>query len=470
MSNGSDWTTSGAGAATTGASRMVRVTVASATRRVDLVLPGTVPVAELTPELARSVGLLDAATVYGGYRIVAGDGRVLAPDTGLTLQGVADGGVLTITAGVEDEPPRVYDDIVEAMADVVEQELDPWQPSAGRRTALVGAVLLMAVGALALLVQGATTWASATSSVIAVVLAVGAIVLSRAQSEEEAGVTVGWIATAYGAVGGLLLAGGTPMAGLVSGSGEAGTALMGAGAGALVVALIGLLGLGRGRPLMIPPVVAAAAFTLAGALAGLTDAPTGIVLSVALVVLVLLGSLLPWAALGLTGTRTDQLYSAADITADPHPVQPLRVESDARLAHDILLALTGSVGLLVVLCAPFAVSRGITGTLLAVACCVALMLRTRQYRARAQVLTGLLGGMLGLASVAAAVLWQHETWRPALAVVLAAAGAVTMVATLFPAAGSVRRGRLGDVLESAVLVALLPLLVAAVGILELVQG
>ena len=51
-----------------GTSGLVRVTVSSGTRRVDLVLPGAVPVAELVPELARSVGLLDAATVYGGYR------------------------------------------------------------------------------------------------------------------------------------------------------------------------------------------------------------------------------------------------------------------------------------------------------------------------------------------------------------------------------------------------------------------
>ena len=71
-----------------GTSGLVRVTVTSGTRRVDLVLPGAVPVAELLPELARSVGLLDAATVYGGYRLVTAEGRELASDSGLTLQGV----------------------------------------------------------------------------------------------------------------------------------------------------------------------------------------------------------------------------------------------------------------------------------------------------------------------------------------------------------------------------------------------
>ena len=109
--------------ASVGTSGLVRVTVTSGTRRVDLVLPGAVPVAELVPELARSVGLLDAATVYGGYRVVTAEGRPLANDSGLTLQGVEDGGVISVTAGIDDESPRVYDDVVEAMTDVVEHDL-----------------------------------------------------------------------------------------------------------------------------------------------------------------------------------------------------------------------------------------------------------------------------------------------------------------------------------------------------------
>ena len=113
------------------ASGLVRVTVASGTRRVDLVLPGAVPVAELVPELARSVGLLDPSTVYGGYRLVTAEGRELATDAGLMIQGVEDGGLLTVAAGVDDAPPRVYDDVVEAMTDVVEHDLKPWEPAAG---------------------------------------------------------------------------------------------------------------------------------------------------------------------------------------------------------------------------------------------------------------------------------------------------------------------------------------------------
>src|SRR3954447_20443073 len=107
------------------ASGLVRVTIASGSRRVDLVLPGSVPVAELVPELARSVGLLDASTVYGGYRVVTTHGRALGGGAGLVGQGVGDGGLLTVPAGVDERPPRVYDDIVEAMTDVVERDLAP---------------------------------------------------------------------------------------------------------------------------------------------------------------------------------------------------------------------------------------------------------------------------------------------------------------------------------------------------------
>ena len=89
------------------ASGLVRVTVASGTRRVDLVLPGAVPVAELVPELARSVGLLDATTVYGGYRLVTVDGRELTSDAGRDGDDPAVLDTLDGQAGIAGEPAAV---------------------------------------------------------------------------------------------------------------------------------------------------------------------------------------------------------------------------------------------------------------------------------------------------------------------------------------------------------------------------
>ena len=444
--------------ASVGTSGLVRVTVTSGTRRVDLVLPGAVPVAELVPELARSVGLLDAATVYGGYRVVTADGRALANDSGLTLQGVEDGGVITVTAGIDEESPRVYDDVVEAMTDVVEHDLRPWQPASSRRTALAAAGLLMSLGAVALYIQAGSMLAATAAATIAAALVVGAIVLSHAQDEPEAAVAVAWIGTAYAAVAGLMFA---------SDQGDFfGYPVASAGGGALAAGLICLIGLGEGRTLVLPPIVVGGVFLAVGLLLTGADFDQDVALTVALALVVMAGSVFPWLALGVTSTSVDQLYSPADITADPAEIQAHRVAADARVAHEILVAITATVGLMLVLIAPLAVRLNIYGTVLAVVCALIVMLRTRQYRTGAEVMVGLGSGILGLASVAVSLLVFHESWRPTTAVVLAATGAVLLAVTLLPSTGSVRRGRLGDVAETIALLSILPLLVMATGVFD----
>ena len=442
-------------------SGLVRVTVASGTRRVDLVLPAAVPVAELLPELARSVGLLDPTTVYGGYRLLTSEGRLLAGDAGLVIQGVEDGGLLTVTAGVDEPAPRVYDDVVEAMTDVVERDLRPWQPATGRRTALSAAALMLALGAVALLIQRGALLAAVAAVVVAAALVVGGIVLSRVQREAEAAVALAWMGSAYAAVAGLML---------VTDGRFFGLPVACAGAGALLAGLVSLVGLGEGRTLVIPPVVVGAVFLATGLVMRVATFDAAVVLTSALVLVVMAGSVLPWLALGATGTNVDQLYSTADITADPAEVDPSRVGADARVAHEILVAVSATVGLLLVLVAPLAVSLGLAGTLLGVAACLVVMLRTRQYRTGSEVLVGLVSGVLGLATIAVSLLWLRPEWRPTAAVVLAATGAVLMAATLVPTTPSVRRGRFGDVAETAALIAMLPLLVIAVGVFSAIRG
>ncbi|GAB2870731.1 type VII secretion integral membrane protein EccD [Nocardioides pacificus] len=447
---------------TAGASGLLRVTVASGTRRVDLVLPAAVPLAELVPELARSVGLLDASTVYGGYRVVAQDGRALSPDAGLTMQGIEDGGLLTVTAGVDDAPPRVYDDVVEAMADVVERDLRPWEPAAGRRTALSAAALLLTLGAVALLTQSGSLLTGIAAVVIAVLLASGAVVLSRAQDEPEAAVALAWMAAVYAAVAGLLLA---PDGDFFA------MPVACAGGAALLAGLVGVVGIGQGRALVLPPVVVGAIALASGLLMDtFGDADPSVVFPIALVLVVIAGSVFPWLALGVTGTSVEQIYTVADITSDPDDVDPRQVGADARTAHEILVAVSATVGLLLVLITPLAVSRGLSGTLLVLCCCVVVMLRTRQYRTGSEVLVGLVSGIAGLVATGLSVLWLQPDWRPTAAVALAAAGGVLLTATLIPGAASVRRGRLGDVAETVALLALLPLLLVSVGVVSRIGG
>jgi hypothetical protein len=222
---------------------------------------------------------------------------------------------------------------------------------------------------------------------------------------------------------------------------------------------------------VLPPVVVGAVFVAAGLLMhAIDDLDAAVLLTIVLSVVVMLGSVFPWLALGVTGTTVDQLYSDADITADPTDVDPARVGADARVAHEILVAISGTVGLLLLAIAPLAVSLGLFGTLLAVDASLVVMLRTRQYRTGSEVLVGLASGIAGLVSTAVSILLLFPRWHPVAAVVLAASGAVLLAATLLPGTPSVRRGRFGDVVESVALLALLPLLVLAVGVFDVAQS
>lgn len=444
-----------------GASTLVRVTVTSGTRSVDLALPGAVPVAELVPELARSVGLLDPTGVHAGHRLVTAGGRELGRDIGLLGQGVEDGGLLTVVAGLGPEPPRVYDDVVEAMADVVERDLGRWAPESGRAATLGAAGLLAALGAAALLVERGSVLAAATAGPVAGLLLVGAVVLSRVRRQSRAAVVMASTGSAYAALAGLLVVGDGPLLGLP---------VAGAGAGALLAGLLSVLALGEGRILLIAPALVGAVLLTTCLVARAVSVDPAAALTAALVLVVLAGGALPSLALAVTGTTAPHPGPVADVAARHVEIDPVRVAADMRMAHEILVAVSAATGLLLVLVAPPAVSLGRAGTGVTVLACVLVLLRTRSYRSGLEVLVGVVSGVLGLASVGVSVLWLHPDWRPATAVVLAATGVVLLSTTLLPGTPSVRRAYLGDIVESAALLALLPVLVVAVGLFAAIRG
>ncbi|SDS98629.1 type VII secretion integral membrane protein EccD [Nocardioides scoriae] len=440
---------------------LLRVTVVVGDRRHDLALPGQLPVAELVPELARTLNLLDAETVYAGYTLVASDGRRLDGDLGLVAQGVDPGSVLTLAAGVDQPSPRVYDDVVEAMADAVESDLAAWDPATGRRTALAAAGLVLALGALALGLQRPDVVAGAAAGVSALVLVVAGVVLSRTRAEHETAVTLSWAGVVFAAVAGVTAAPAGAVLGL--------PAAIGAG-GALAVGLVAVFGLAEHRAALVPAAAVGAGLGVANGIVAATSLDPQAVHTVLLVVVVLAGSALPWVALSATTTRVPQAQDHAQLTAEAAPVDAGAVRRDARIGHEVLLAVTATVGLLLVLVAPMAVSLGLTGALVAVCACLVLLLRTRQYRVGPEVVTGLGCAVASFASLCVGIVLLQREWLPVLAVVLAVTAVVLLVTTLVPRPASVRWGRLGDVAELTALVAMVPLAVVAVGVVAAVTS
>ena len=434
---------------------LVRVTVASQVRRVDLVLPAAVPVAELVPDLARSVGMLEPTTVHDGHRIVTAGGRELADDASLAAQGIVDGQLLAVVTGTPG-PAQLYDDVAEAMADIVQRERAPWDPVFGRRAALATAGLLAAFGAFALIMVG-SVGAGASAAVLAVGLTAGAVVLARARRDAGAALGVAGAAGLYAGVAGFVLA--------PHGASHAPSVAY-AGAGVVVTGLACLGGLCESRSLAVPSVAAGAVLMTTGTVTGVTHIEPAVILTTVLTIAVMVGSFVPSLALGLTGTMSEQVSSTHGL-----PVDLDRVSADVRLAHQILLAASVTAGLLLLIGAPLAVSLGPSGVALAVSCSLVVMLRTRRHHAHSQVMVGLVSGITGLLSVASTTLWLHPSWRPTVAPLLATAGVVALLgATLLPSTPSVRRDRLCDLLESAALLATLPLLMVATGIFAAIRG
>lgn len=436
---------------------LVRVTVLAGERRSDLALPGQVAVAELLPELARTTNLLDAESVYAGYHLVTSEGRRLDVEVGLFAQGVESGAVLTLVAGVDEPAPRVYDDVVEAMADTVEQDMRPWDPATGRRTALAAAALVLLLGALCLGLQRPDVVAGAAAGVAALVLVTAAIVLAQVRQEHETAVMLVWAGVVYAVTAGYTATPGDEVAGLP---------VAVAAAGGAVAGLVGLIGLPERRPAVLPAVAASTVVGVSSGIVAATDLPVAAVHVVALVLVVIAGSTLPWVALSATSTRVPQAQDHAELTPDEvAPVDATAVRTDARLGHQVLLAVTVTVGVLAIGIAPLAVSLGLTGALVALCASLVLLLRTRQYRVGPEVATGLACGLLSLLTLCLGIVALQSSWLPALAVVLAVVAVGLLVSTLVPRPQSVRWGRVGDVAEVVALVAMIPLVVVAIGLL-----
>ncbi|WP_019874649.1 type VII secretion integral membrane protein EccD [Sporichthya polymorpha] len=441
---------------------LVRISLRAGTTRVDLAVPGLLPVAELLPELAAEVGVLDATTAHAGYRLVRADGDALHPGYGLADQGVLDGDILLVAVGADDEPPRVYDDVVEAVADTVERAWRPWDAAAARWTGLIAAVSLLAVGAVALgLARDEGVPVLVGGSIAAVLLLAAGTALARARDEQLVGTVVAWLAAPYAAAAGLAAAEDEPVLRLPMAI---------AGGMVLAVGVIGMAALGRTRFAFLPPLaVGAAAAACGGVLAGADDAEPGAAAAVVLVVAMLVGLVLPSFASAATGLHPPNPQTTAELLEDPEPLEMDEVGHRVAIGREMLLALSATVALLVVASTPMVVDLGVAGAALAGAAAAALLLRTRSFRTYGEVAIGVAGGVGTAIALVISAMVLHPDWRPALAGIGAGVGILVLLAALRPGGVPLRARQAADLAESGTVMALVPLLVLASGLAAAVQ-
>ncbi|GAB3854804.1 hypothetical protein GCM10028801_09530 [Nocardioides maradonensis] len=149
-------------------------------------------------------------------------------------------------------------------------------------------------------------------------------------------------------------------------------------------------------------------------------------------------------------------------TAGEGPVDLDRTRADAGRAHRLLLGMVAGTGLLLVAIAPLAAELGPWAMVLVVDAAVVLALRARRHHSGAEVLAALVTALAAVLVTATLATDQPRSLAAATAGT-AATGALLLTGLAVPA--SARRARAAELLEALAVVALLPLVVAATGLL-----
>jgi type VII secretion integral membrane protein EccD len=434
---------------------LVRISVTGNDRRLDIGVPGNAPLTELLPGFARNLGVLDPTLVHGGYALHRSDGTKLDAERGLAAQGVADGDLLSLVVGALLPDPRVYDDVVEAVADAVEQQHSPWTSRDGARTALATSTAFLVVGAVLLLGTASdVSFASLIAGCAAILIVAASAVLSR-MGQPLAGPVLALTAAVYGGVSGYLL---VP-------AGEFwGWPVAGAAGGALLVSLLAAALVSERREISLIPALAGLVVGAAAVITALTRVDPPAVYGMTLAVAATLGNGVPWLALSSSRIQVISPQNETEIFDTPPPIDRDEISRRFTAGQRVLLALRAALGVVALAATPVVVSSGVVGAVLCALAFVGMMLASRRTFARTDVLVIMGTGVIGLLLTGLSAAVVHADWRPFLVLALGIVAALLVSLTLLSNKPHRRLGRIADGVDLLALALLLPLGVTVAGL------
>ncbi|TDB70586.1 type VII secretion integral membrane protein EccD [Micromonospora sp. KC723] len=458
---------------------LARVTISAPGRRVDVALPEQVPLAELLPELLRHAGegLADDGERHGGWVLRRADGAVLVTAQALLPQGVRDGEVLHLVPAHDQWPELEYDDVVEAIADGARRRGSAWSPAATRAAALAGAGVPLTVGLVAVLAGGPQHRAGWTVAVtVALVLAVAGTVASRGYGDGATGATLGGYALPYAfAAGALAVSSGDPVGVFRLLPWLGAPELLAGSVALLLVAVLGLVGAATRLRVFVAGATVGA-IGASAALGGLLLDPAGTAAVLACVLVFALGAL-PLLAIRLGKMPLPPITLPAG-PGGPDGVRDLpdrvRVHAAVARTEEMLTGmLIGHAVLAVGAGYALGVAGGVAGRLLVAVTSAVLLLRSRLFVAVRHRVPPVLAGLAG-----ATVLGVLLAGRAGDAGLLALAVGGLLVALAAVAAGTTyaRRpvspyvGRVADLTDTALVVAVVPVACAVLGLYDAARG
>ena len=463
-----------------------RLTVVGPGGSADLAVPVATPVSALLPVLLRRLGVpapaaVPAPTQGGAAAPAAAPAPVPAvePGTAWVLQRLGEdpldpdgtveshrlrhGETLHLRPADDPLPALHFDDLADGVAHVVSARPGRWEPGTTRRLALTLAVLALLALAVGLLGGGpgaATALGAGTTAVL-----LGATAAAAALSRERDSAGTRSVATVAG-LGALAFGG---LAGLTFRQGQHGGYAPGlpgvlTAAACVTVLAAALLAL-RALPALLPgtALLTAVSAAIGGGLMQAADWHGAQAVGIVAGGLFVLGHFGPRLALRAARLRVPALpHNAEELQQDLDPEPQERVEQRVDFANACLDVLSLGSGLV------YAVGfwylthdHGWIGWVLPLVLAAAVLLRARGLGRTLQRVPTVLSGAVGLAVLllVRAVPGGSGHRLALLAVLLVAAAVLLLAALRLPTARLLPIwGHVGDLLETATAVALLPLL------------
>jgi type VII secretion integral membrane protein EccD len=444
-------------------SDFMRISVAGSAGRADLAVPAALPLARLLPELLRHAGEepgTDGGVRHGGWVLCRVDATRLDPAAGLAAQGVREGELLFVRHGTADTTPPLYDDVVEVITE--HGSGAGWTARATRAVTAVLAAFAVLACCAALAAAPGRLPGGLGLGVAAFALAV-AVLMSRAFGDVPAGTFAAVLAAPPAMLGAVLLLGGE-----------------GWGAGHLLMACVVLAVAGTLGPLLVGGGDGTfTALVTAGILAGIGAGICGIwgvapdrAAAVTGPLALALTTVLPTVALRIARTPAPYVAgSAEDLEALPSQLEHAALRGRVARARKLLIGLVAGCqlvagGATVVLFAAGELWPAVTGTALV----LLILLRARLFKDAAQALIPLSTAVLATAGavvftvlrLSGDTVWLLGAMVPGAVLVALISGLVGLFAGRQRV--NPRASRALDMLETTVLLSVVPLVLAVWGV------
>lgn len=438
-------------------SQLVRLSVQWESERIDVGVPGGVPVAEVLPSLTRRLRMLDGASASAGFRLVHADGTALDADRTLASQGVQDGDFLVLEQGTAAALAKRYDDLVEAVADAVETNAPSWSAQNSVTTATVVASVLLLLGLVPAVwawVDSGTIVTAAGAGAAAIVLLICALVMDRTAAPQQATMSLALVSSVYaGAAGYTLLPDADPW----------GLALVIGGGAMLVFGTVSLLALKRQREYSLIPVAVGGMLLVIGAVVAWFGAPVPATLAAAMAIAGIAGLGAPWVALASVPLRVVSARDESEVYDAPSHISPEEVARLYARAHRYQVSLRISLCVIVLVATAPVVASGFWGLLLVAVTFIGMFLGTRQVYSRFDIVAVSSGVLAGVALGVTTAILSHPDWIGGLVIGLAAIAVCIIVVVLLNPKTRIRLTRFADFAEWGTIALLLPLAIIAGG-------